>query len=457
MIATTTRLRHASALAAVLLAACGSTTLGDKLGVDVTARGSTITVAWDEQHVWGPLMAQRGADLVAEYPVASGNLVREVVSTTRGSNVRALSFTLPESMKGVAIGPVCLYVQLQANRNVLPVRKPRSPGEEAARFRYVEWEGAAVGRANERRMKAELAAVEGQLQLANRAVSDRQAALDLRGWASAADCERPQIAASVTPSSPPIGVLPLEQHEQEARRACVNRMQNTGRLRRIWLDRAVASKSVKDVGMLAEIAGSYAGATDWAAEAVQQVKGNDDPQVHAVLATRQRQAREYADDVKRLAPTLGNAYYPPVGKPDDRLELLGGAQAAHRKLFVAEASERMGAPAESRPTLSGNEVVILSGAMLDAYFGCVVESRKELKTKLDVWNELRREGPERQRLMREHFARECRADHAQLLQVSSEGRRLSVEAERLRSQLVQAPKGVGLPQKPVALNYLSCQ
>ena len=148
------RPRRLAALAAAVLCGCATSSLGDKLGVDVGAAGRSVELDWDPLHAWNGPLAARGATLVAEYRVEGRGWVREVIGTERPRAERHIVYTLPETLKNAPQGEVCLYLQLPANQALLPVRKAAG-GQDTARFRYLAWEAQVAASSSARVAEAD--------------------------------------------------------------------------------------------------------------------------------------------------------------------------------------------------------------------------------------------------------------------------------------------------------------
>jgi len=406
----TTPAAAAAVAAAVALAGC-ATSLGDNAGAAVTATDRSVSLVLTEKHAWAPLLP-RGADLVAEYPIPQVGLVREILSPATREGALGLGFVLPDRLRAAPGGPVCLYVQLRGNRSVVPVRKAASNGD-TGRFRHAAWEQSVQATSALQQQEREVAQLETQLTDLERWLGVRKQDLDGRGWTTPARCDAISVT-SAAPTSPPLGVLPAERHADAARQTCVNRATYTQRFRQSFIAKLVDAPNAEARGRALEAASSLAGMIEAGAANVQKMSASSDPQVTAVLARRQQQARELLADFRRFAPTLGKDFYPAFGKPDDHMELIGVAQLPHQKQILLEQAERLSLPADQRPTLTGNETLGLIGGMLDAYTGCVSDGQRELKVKLEAWTTLQRDGPERNRRIREHYVAECRAQHAAL-------------------------------------------
>jgi hypothetical protein len=386
-------------------------------------------------------MMQGGAELVAEYKTASRGLVREVLAKSAGSPDRMISFTLPPRLKGASEGPVCLYVQLPANRRILPVRKAQGAGVDTARFRYPGWESGAEAQSAARTAQADVAALERQVENLDGVVRNRSAALTKRGWPVPASCDAIPAVKEAAVMTPPIGVLPPEKQDSAARQACINRMANSKILRDSNVDVAIKKSSTgmnealeSRLGNLSFLAGMGA----QSGQMILRLEGTTDPQAAAVLQARQRDANAFLEDWRIYLPTLGPGFYPAIGTPDDYLELIGEAQATHKKLLIAENADRLGLAPDKRPVLTANEKLGLAGGMLDSYKGCVEDARSELKTKLAVWTELQRDSPERNRRIHEYYVNECRGLHEKLAAVTSERARIGTELADAQQRLASA-------------------
>lgn len=448
--------RRAAALFAVATAVgCATTTLGDKLGVDVAAVGSQVELAWDPLHAWGPALGTRGAQLVAEYEVDGRGLVREVVSTSRRVRERALEFTLPEVLKNSPTGPVCLYVQVPGvNNALLPVRKAAG-GQDTARFQYAAWGAKVAARSTAHFLAADAQTLEQQLRDATALRERRTAALEQRGWATPQACAAagPRQAGMQT-MTPPVGVLPPEQHDVTARQVCVHRIVNT----RERVLGKLASIPVEERASLLGRIGTLAVVAPEAADALLKMPANAEGVVAATLQARQRQARVLTDDWRRYASAVGKDFWPAFGNQDDMLSTIGEAREAGTYLMRQVFGSKLGITGNIAAPSARDQVGAM-GALMDAYSGCVDDGKRQLKTNAESWAALQAASPERERRLREYFVNECRAEHQRVDNLRANETRLGEELRRVQGAMMGGAGNSALQPLPTqrqALNGLRC-
>lgn len=386
------------------LPACGTTTLGETLGVSVVASGPSIDVSWSELHGWNSVMSQRGLRLIAEYPAATSGLVREQVALGRLTGVRQMSFALPASLRSNPTGSVCLYLSVAGTDRIVPIRKAGPQREDTGRFRYAEWESQAVAATQNSTARADTVALVRHKEELARIRDSKLEAMKARGWVTQASCEAVS-PDKFTANRPPAGVLATERHDAAARQACVNQAANarghSQRLTGVY----IAERNVDAL----KSASSLASLLPSAAEALLQMKAQGNATFVQVLNRRQREARTVLNDWKAFSATVGKAYTPPIGTKADYLTLVATAQSAHARFIIQENASQLPQGVVNQATLSAGDLVGMFGSMLDSYLGCVDDGKRQLQTALTAWNDIQRDSPERTRRIQQYFAAECRS------------------------------------------------
>lgn len=425
--------------ACAALTACSTTSLGDNLGASVSANGPDVLLQWDELHAWDGLLSRRGADLVAEYQIGSSGWVREVLSAGQQPGRRALRFTLPPTLKGRASGPVCLYIQVSANRALLPVRKLDQQGEDSARFRYQEWEHLAFENTANQLRQNEVAALEAQRNQLDTTIAQQTQALEQRGWPSDSSCDRITVQTA-TNSLPPPGVLPLDQQADAAKQVCIARMLLAKNLqqRRIQDFLASPSPTSQKATEALKLAQSLAGQTARLADNILELKSSpQSPLTAEVLQGRQKEARAFLSDWQTFLPTLQRKEPLPYGDLGLPSTIVSSAIPIQRILLLRDLAEKIGVNVNEFPYQS-KDVLALGGAMLDSYRGCVDDAQKELRLRRQTWDDLQKDNPERVRRLREHYVQSCHAGFTRLGQIVQERDRLVLEIDSARQQSASA-------------------
>lgn len=442
--------RSALFLAVAVATGCATTTLGDKLGVDLSATGSTISLDWDPLHAWHPQLSRGGAELVAEYEVPGQGLVREVLGAVRPGRPHGLDFRLPEVLTGTPQGAVCLYVQIPGIRALLPVRKAAA-GQDTARFRYHEWDSQVTARSEARYLSADAGTLAQQSQQLNALLERRQRVLAERGLADAASCVG--LPASAASSAPvPIGVVSTEQQDAVARQVCIHRVGVSRRLLEARLSSTPADKRAD----LFRRFGSLALNVPEAAEILVRMHPGAEEVAPAALLARQQQARSVGEDWRRFAPSVGRDYWPPFGHQNDYLEAIGESHEANSYMLIQRYGQGAGVPLPGQAPSARDQFGAL-GAMMDAYLGCVEDGKRQLRAAADAWAALQSNVPQRELRVRDHFVAECRREFEQLETVREDARRLESELRRVRALLeAQGTPRFSLPTQRQSLNGSRC-
>lgn len=444
------RWRPVATLAAALLGGCATTTLGDKMGVEVTAAERRVELHWDALHAWNGAMQQRGAQLVAEYRVDGRGWVREVLGSARPSAERTIAFTLPDTLQNAPQGEVCLYLQLPANQALLPVRRAAG-GQDTARFRYAAWEGQVASRSSARVAAADAELLAQQVRDLTGLREKRTAALAQRGWPSAQSCESLQVRRAGT-ERPPIGVVPTDQQDAVARQVCVHRIDVS---RRLFLSRLAGEAPDKRADVF-ELFGGLAVAAPEGADVLLKLPAGTDGIAAAALQARQQQARVLAEDWRRYSPQVGKDYWPPFGRQNDYLEAIGESKTGNTYLLRQLWGARVGLPEPTAPPMRDRFGAL--GALMDAYAGCVEDGKRQLRTNAQAWAALQAASPQRDQRLRDYYANECRQEYQRLDALRADEAKATAELARVQGQLAGNPAApvTPLPTQRVSLNEARC-
>lgn len=422
----------AATAAVLVLAGCAASSLGDNLGTDVVGEGSSVALSWDARHAWHTQLSARGAQLVAEYAVEERGLVREVLGTARPVRERSIVFPLPEALKNVPKGEVCLYVQMPATNALLPVRMARA-GQDTARFRYAAWEAQVASQSKLKYLAIDAETVEKELRGTRELRERRAASLAQRGIGSVQACDAIGTQRGVSTERAPISVVPAAQQDGVARQVCIGRIDYS---RRLFLGRLAAEKPENREALIKKFS-VLAMAAPQAAEMLLKMQPSAEGIATASLQERQKQARVLAEDWRRYSPTVGKDFWPPFGKSDDYLEAIGEAKGGNEYLLRQLYGEAHGLPAVST-TPSTRDFFGALGALMDAYSGCVEDGKRQLKAIADNWTALQATSPERERRVREYQVAECRREHRQLDALAEAEGKTAADLAKVQERLAQA-------------------
>ncbi len=204
-----------------LVSACATTSApksGDALpGIGLGASGPFVMLSWDDD---GPLARQltnrSRVDIVASYRSANGPVVGEPVASARvDRSLGGMQFQMPETLKRLPEGPVCL--RLAHNRRAIPLRLPRA-GETSDGFYYPEWEALVVSRAESDFLGKRKSAVQRDINRVQSAESGFDAWRSSKGYADAGACD--SIMVDVSREKPDTAMTGAEK-EMAARKHCV--------------------------------------------------------------------------------------------------------------------------------------------------------------------------------------------------------------------------------------------
>jgi len=436
--------------AVFVLAGCAASSLGDKLGTEVTAAGSSIELSWDPLHAWNAQLAARGAQLVAEYTVEDRGLVREVLANARPARERTIIFPLPEALKNSPKGEVCLYVQLPANNALLPVRMAKG-GQDTARFRYAAWESQVSAQSQAKYLAIDADTLGKQLRDLREFREKRADSLAQRGMGSNEACEAIGVQRSAA-DKPPISVVPPAQQDGVARQVCVHRIDYS---RRLFLSRLAAEKIENREALIRKFS-VLAIAAPQAADFLIKFQPGSDGVAAASLQERQRQARILADDWRRYSPTVGKDFWPPLGKPDDLMEAIGESKSGNEYLLRQLYGEPHGLPAMAIAP-SSRDLFGAFGALMDAYAGCVDDGKRQLRNIADNWTALQAASPERDRRIRDYKVAECRREHQQVDALRGSETKIAADLIRVQDRLAQAVNAKPAPlSQRQSLNGARC-
>jgi hypothetical protein len=353
-----------------------------------------------------------------------------------------------------------MYVQPAGSKSLLPIRSATQKGHDTARFRYEAWEHVVEARASNIAAQQRIAATEQAIKKADQQVADEEGTLAQRGWTSAPACQGITVA-STQDEPQPYDVVPAAQHDEIARRVCV---------RRVWVGKRLFDGNIAElktgieqgkvtnqalVETLLDLFEFDYLAPDLAHLILDELKP---PPGGAAgdFESRQAQAKEFLSDWEKFESSSQN-YQPHFGGRTDYLRLTTSSRDIAMRLVGPQVAKAIGAeramPNLQRPSQS--EVLGLVGASLDAYFGCLEDGRKQLKTKYDSWQALKVSAPERDRQKREFLVRECTQGLSKLEEMKSARKDLQAQLARDQQSLASASFAT-LTGRPQVLNGAAC-
>lgn len=449
----------------------------ETLWTRVTAQHLTVSLAWDKQHPWDPALTAGAVQLVARHRGSyRGGEALQVVAPARRTSAkdRSVQFNLPESLGSAASsGSVCLFFQM-ADRKVLPVRKATKENSDTAGFRYVVWEQRQRRATEAVRATQRVAAAEQALQVADRNVEQRAAVIQRNKWPANGACDALQ-AGRVESGAKPYGVVAAADHDEVSRRVCVYRVwkadQRSWNLERVRSRLADFKAAFDNASKPGEAGQALAGALNvlkipygdipildvaFLLDVLQQKLGAG----HATV--RQRQLEAFLGDWRKWGP--GSPKYDPhLGLVDDTISWPSTAVDAALRVFsrtdkgrklIAEWGGEWAMEALAAPTIE--DVGGVLGGALDAYDGCLEDSRKLLAINLQEWEKQQASAPRRTELIRQDLIRMCRSDFALLEKLRQERVGFQQQLEAERKAVSSIPQPPPLPGSPIDLNRVAC-
>lgn len=456
-----------------VLAACGPCTLLQAQGKDtvwtrVSADGAQLTLSWDKSHPWSKDMDGRGAELVARYRTAGGREVSERLAAGQADREdRRLTFTLPDGVRSRVEGPVCLFLQV-AGRRVLPVRRSDRANADTGGFRYPAWDARVLARAEADVAREGLAAAERALAIADGNLSRQRTAAAERHWTTLEACDAPSVRAAGPPVKPYSVVEPGAQ-DDIARRVCVHRtyvtsqgLTNSAFHTRVQARLAELARQ-RDRSQAQELLleAFFAGVDvfEVAGRLFDRLKASGHADA-AFLRDREPQAVAFLLDWQRWQPTLAR-YAPHLGRPGEKIGW--PSTAAHLRLRLAAPWLRETFGADAVWALAGvepptfDEAQAIVGAALDAYHGCVADTRSQLATNYEAWQTLVASEPARAATEREFLIRDCRAGVTRLTELLRELARFEAQLLEARAAAARADRPLPpLAARAVVLNAEAC-
>jgi hypothetical protein len=381
----------------------------DTLGTRLTATSETIVLDWDPKHPWSADIA-RGANLMAEYDTKTQGVVLQSLAQGKatGGSVTSMRFVLPEALTVSPVGPVCLFVRL-SNSKVLPVRKPDQSHSDTSRFRDQSWEVAATshtGLAEQKRFLSELQAASDN---ADRQLELKRQSLGKIGWSEGGGCKS-IVAPSFASATKPDDVLPLERQPAAARRACVTRALGAQLDMQRAMQRADSDDHKVDILLrYMTMAVMPPDLSDYLLSVLSSSKLD--------LSNRRRQLVEFQRDWDTYSKNPEDRGHPILGDVRDDISLQAitseiGQDKEMIPVWIAFLTHK---PASSLiGKINPEKVAGFAGGELEAYSRCVVDSQKQLRSKLDQWEINLADAPRLNEMARQELIASCEKDSASL-------------------------------------------
>jgi hypothetical protein len=376
----------------------------DTLGTRLTATPETIVLDWDPKHPWNADITH-GASLMAEYDTKNEGVVLQQLSQgkSRAGSTSSMQFILPETLTVEPIGPVCLFVRL-SNNKVLPIRKPDANHSDTSRFRDQPWEAATAvhtGIVQQKRFNSELQAAADN---ADRQVEFARQNLIKIGWSEATGCSN-IITPSFTSATKPNDVLPLSEQPDAARQVCVTRV--------LLAEAALASNiKAKDTdGMLTDLL-KFVLSPDLSSYLLNTLKKTD---TSPDASLRQRQLAEFQKDWARFSKNPDDLQHPLLGDARDKISLQELTTQAGKTILPLMVAWLTDKPASSvTDKIDPEEVAGFAGGELEAYSRCVIDSQKQLRSKLEQWETNQADAPRLREMAHKELTASCEKNAASL-------------------------------------------
>lgn len=407
------------ALAAIALFGCASGGIGDNASTKVEGAQDSIVFSWEPDHPWASQFAEQGSNfsLYAQY-VADGNPVEQNLGRPRKTAQQQWVFSLPRDLRTVPQSNVCLFFSHIRSSVSIPLRLKAMPGGDTARFRFPEWEQRVVASTKASKAEGELKAMEALIADSRLELSRLRTDLSRQGITRVEDCNRAADTPAVRgDEAPPADVVSPSQQAGAAERICVRRSRNMKRFRdeyKIDLD-VLAEQLVSDTNIAA----------------------NDQSKLRArAFLTHWAKWRDRTGP--EFTPQLGTATegLPTAGVLDDTIKTWNNT---------------------SIPKTTASRQTVAAG-LLDAYFGCLDDTGKQLAIRNAAWERSRALRPTRDRLFAERRLEQCQAQVAGIETLAKE---LAVQEKNLSERKIVAsstersqPENMG--SRPAVLNGYTC-
>ncbi|MBA3756590.1 MAG: hypothetical protein H0X02_10335 [Nitrosomonas sp.] len=395
----------------------GCATFGSTLNTQVVGSGNTLVLTWDKQH---PLARQLQSDsnirIRADYRV-DGRLISEALASSRGSVDRRVAFVLPHKLRSLPDGEICLYIQ-PSNRgiSILPIRAASCSHVDTGGFRYPAWETLLLENMRQQVAEYTQSKLKNELQSIQTRVTSNEKILLNKGVKKLEDCA--QIAPGSTQlieKERPFDVVEAAQHDTATRKICIRQMRN---------------QNMK-----------------WMLDVSDLIKNHMTEK--ETFSTYRNKAQIFLRDWNKWFSSVGAEYRPEIGTENDSLPIVSTTW-----IPIIEAYKKKHALKSDQISLSKSDRIALSGALLDAYEGCIEDTRKQLMTKLIAWQKQLQSKPVRDREYVEYARQECRKEVEENQKLMTRATELKQQIDNPRSEIVKPQ--VTLSEYSQTLNFQAC-
>lgn len=421
----------------------------DALGTRLTATSETIVLDWDPKHPWN-VDLMRGATLVAEYNTRSQGVVLQKLSTGKlnAGGLPGMRFLLPVELTATPTGPVCLFVQL-GNSHVLPVRNPRADHGDTSRFRDERWERGVVEQTASAQHKRDLEQLRTAANDAVRRLEQAKLKLGKQGWTETGGCEG--IALPSFAVSRPPDVLPASEQPAGARRACISRVVLAEREVQYRQKEPASTQNEDKIEDYTELISGVVLAPGRAASLLGMLGTSPNDQN---AQERQRQLKAFRKDWELYASQPHSPGTALLGNERDPISLQSGTRETGLKLARLLIFLSLGRPAPpgGKDGFQPEDLAGFAGGELEAYSRCVVDSEKQLRTKLDQWNSNQSNAPQLAEIARRQLVAVCTRDASSLTLLHAEKQEMD---GRLREAEEKALANAGTSSRSQADPFLN--
>lgn len=378
------------------------------VGTRLTATSEKIVLDWDPKHPWSADIA-RGANLMAEYDTRSQGIVLQSLAQGKapGGSATSMQFVLPETLTASPVGPVCLFVRL-SNNKVLPVRKADQGHSDTSRFRDLSWEVVAASHTGLAEHKRFLSELQAAADNADRLLELKRKSLDKIGWSQGGGCKN-IVAPSFASETKPDDVLPLEQQPSAARRACITRVLGAQLEMQKRIQRADDDHKADIFLTDMTTAVMPPDLSNYLLDVLTRSKLD--------LSTRRLQLAEFQKDWDTYSKNPEDREHPILGNVRDEISLQAITSAIGRDkemipIWLAFLTHK---PASSlTEKIDPEKIAGFAGGELEAYSRCVVDSQKQLRSKLDQWEINLADAPRLKEMARQELIASCEKESASL-------------------------------------------
>jgi hypothetical protein len=454
---------------AVIAACCASAGLlaqsRETLETKVTAVGDTVTLKWGQKHPWDAELKARGASLFVEYRSARGTGLDcgasaqagargartapcQGIPATVDADDRTATFTLPQTLTAVPLGPICLYLRM-ADQRPLPIRRAGKDTANTSRFQFAEWSQRVIVTAQRTTVEDERARLQATVAQQSKAIDEQLRFNKGKGWASPTACETLQPGTLQITQDRPVAA-PAEQDEI-ARTVCVMRLVRARALQDVQAPDIVQPKGVARTLDEAKLLLALVSGHAQPAPVLTALLGFvDEPKRQEWLRVRGGQARQFVDDWNRLESRISDYQR---RYPTPHFESF--STVLNLQSLTYDAAIRMVGDIRNGRKPDPQDAMGFAGGSLEAYGRCVNDGKRQLTLNYEQSKSLQANSGNLQARLTQQARQECRQG---IEKVDSMQRRLAelnteLAATAQRATQTQAPAA---SRKTFELNDASC-